>query len=112
MLSSIVLAMFICTIEPNNVDNCQVSYVSTWYGEQDYAYDSKDCIKELDTNFPDDIVTDPNDPNKFSFAGCYRVVKGGKILGKPQPEGTVYLQNLQDADDSYYEQPARVLFDE
>lgn len=98
MLATIVLASFLCTVDSNNADHCQVSYEGVWQNINDYHKDRDNCITVLDALFPDDVINDPKDPNKFTFAGCYRVLPGQWVGLTPK---AVYLQNLQDADDSF-----------
>ncbi|QEQ95053.1 hypothetical protein pEaSNUABM56_00003 [Erwinia phage pEa_SNUABM_56] len=103
MIASIVLASFLCTVQPNNADDCKSSYEQYWTSTSaSYAKDQADCVAMLDRLYPDDVTNDPKDPNKFTFAGCYRVLPGSDV-GAPDNAGAVYLQNVQDADDNFFE---------
>lgn len=97
MIASIVFATFLCTLTPDNKDKCETAYLLTWQGVSDYRKDKEDCETELKSLFPDDIRTN-EETKQYQFAGCYRVLPG-EYVGLPG--NTVYLQNVQDADDNF-----------
>lgn len=106
MIASIVLASFLCTIDSNNAEKCEVAYEEIYAASAvEYRADAADCIVELDKRYPNDITNDPQDPNKFTFAGCYRVLPGQWVGLTPK---AVYLQNIQDADDSFIDKMAKL----
>lgn len=99
MIASIVLASFLCTIDSNNADKCQVAYEEVWTSSPaSYVRDRDDCAALLDQRYPNDITNNPKNPNEFTFAGCYRVLPGAWVGLTPE---AVYLQNVYDADDSF-----------
>lgn len=106
MLASIVLASFLCTIDSNNADKCEVAYEEVWTASgSTYARDRDDCAGLLERRYPNDITNDPQDPNKFTFAGCYRVLPGEWVGLTPK---AVYLQNVYDADDSFTDRMSKL----
>lgn len=103
MIASIVLASFLCTVQPNNAEKCETAYDQYWISTSaDYEADKADCIKRLDRAYPDDVTNDPKDANKFTFAGCYAVLPG-QDAGAPNNPGVAYLENIQDKDDNFFD---------
>lgn len=99
MLATIVLASFLCTVDSNNAEKCEVAYEEIYAGSSmEYRRDAADCVNLLNQRYPEEVTLVPNDRNKFLIAGCYRVLPAAYIGGKPTQ---VYLQNIQDADDSF-----------
>ena len=97
MIASIVFATFICTLTPDNKDQCETTYLSTWAGAQTYTKDQADCKEELQALFPNDVRVN-NETKQYQFGGCYRVLPGQWVGLTPK---AVYLQNVDDADDSF-----------
>lgn len=97
MIASLVFATFICTLTPDNTDKCETSYLKTWENVSQYHADKVDCEAELAALFPDDIRVNPV-TKQYQFGGCYRVLPGESV---GMPKEAVYMQNLQDADDSF-----------
>ncbi len=99
MLATIVLASFLCTVDSNKAEKCEVAYEEVYSGSAlEYRRDAADCINLHNQRYPEEVTLVPDDRNKFLIAGCYRVLPG-KVVGGKSTE--VYLQNLQDADDSF-----------
>lgn len=105
MLASIVLASFLCTIDSNNADKCEVAYEEVWVTVQDYHGSRDKCAEILEQRYPNDVTNDPQDANKFTFAGCYRVLPGSWVGLTPD---AVYLQNVYDADDSFTDKMSKL----
>lgn len=97
MIASIVFATFLCTLDANGADKCETAYLETWQGVSSYRADKEDCEAELKALFPDDVRVNPK-TQQYQFAGCYRVLPGQWVGLTPK---AVYLQNVQDADDSF-----------
>lgn len=108
MIASIVLASFLCTVQPNNADECKTSYEEFWISSsQEYATDQAACVAMLDRRYPNDVTNDAKDPNLFTIAGCYRVLPGSDV-GAPDHSSAVYLQNVQDADDNFFDAISKI----
>ena len=97
MIASIVFATFLCTVSADNNDKCETGYLKTWEGVSEYHADKVDCEAELKALFPDDIRVNTH-TQQYQFAGCYRVLPGQWV---GMPKDAIYLQNVQDADDSF-----------
>lgn len=106
MIASLVLASFVCATDANNLEKCDVSYPEVWQGKVvEYHADQEDCLSLLTKNYPDLPVTLKD--GTYTFSACYRVVEQVEA-----PEGAVYLQNIQDADDSLLEAKKVLTVDE
>lgn len=106
MLAIIVLASFLCTVDSNNAEKCEVAYEEVYAGNAtEYRRDAVDCVTLLNQRYPEEVTLVPNDRNKFLIAGCYRVLPAKLVSGKAKE---IYLQNIQDADDNFTDKMQRL----
>lgn len=106
MIATIVLASFLCTVDSNNAEKCETAYEEVYAGtDSEYRRDAADCVTILNQRYPEEVTLVPDDRNKFLIAGCYRVLPGQWVGLSPKE---VYLQNLQDADDSFKDKMQRL----